>query len=132
VVLTGHDDVAWAIRDAAGHHEIDMIIDPLWGEPALAAMRSPSRHARLIQIGNSASPTIKLPAGVLRPDLLQIVGFGVMDVPIDERREAYRTLTDHAARGQITVDVMPLPLADVAAASEQQKRGAPAKLVLTP
>ena len=67
---------------------------------------------------------------MLRPDLLQIVG--VMDVPIDERREAYRTLTDHAARGQITVDVMPLPLADVAAASEQQKRGAPAKLILTP
>jgi len=89
VVLAGGTDVVSALRKAAGPHGIDVIIDPLWGEPALAAM-----HA--------------------------------------VRREAYRSLTEHAARGAISIDVIQLPLADVASAWEQQKQGPPAKLVLIP
>ncbi|HEY5857559.1 MAG TPA: zinc-binding alcohol dehydrogenase family protein [Aldersonia sp.] len=132
VVLTDTDDLPFALRDAAGDHGIDVIIDPLWGEPALAAMQAASPHARHIQIGHSAAPTIALPATTIRTARLQILGFAILDVPADIRRAAYLTLTEHAAREDITVDVTPIPLSEVASAWQQQQKGAPTKLVLTP
>ena len=109
-----------------------MIIDPLWGEPALAAMRAAARGARHVQIGHSAGPTIELPASVVRAARMQILGFAVTDIPLDVRREAYRTLTGQAARGAISVDTVRLPLADVAQAWERQAKSPPAKQVLMP
>ncbi|MFI6744364.1 zinc-binding alcohol dehydrogenase family protein [Nonomuraea sp. NPDC050451] len=125
-------DLAAAFRQVAGEHGIDVIIDPLWGRPALAAMRAASSGARHVQIGNSAGPAIELPASVVRAAVLQILGFAINGVPVEVRREAYRTLTERAARGQIVIDTIRVPLAEAPRAWEQQKRGAPAKLVLTP
>lgn len=131
VLLTG-DDPTPAFQEAAGPHGIDVIIDPLWGEPALAAMRAASKYARHIEIGDSAAPMISLPAPVLRLKALQIIGFASFNAPLEVQREAYLQLTEHSARGDIAVEVIPVPLADVASAWERQKNGAPAKLVLTP
>ncbi|MBV9060162.1 MAG: zinc-binding alcohol dehydrogenase family protein [Pseudonocardiales bacterium] len=132
VVLAGGTDLAAALREAAGPRGIDVIIDPLWGEPALAAMHVAAPGARHVQIGNSAAATVDLPATVVRSAGLQILGFALFHSPVEVRREAYRSLTDHAARGEISIDVIQLPLAEVASAWEQQRQGAPAKLVLVP
>ncbi len=132
VALTRGSDAAADIRAAAGRHGVDVIIDPLWGEPALAAMRAAARGARHVQIGHSAGPSIELPASVVRAARMQILGFAITDIPLDLRREAYRTLTGQAARGAISVDTIRLPLAEVAQAWERQTKRAPAKQVLTP
>jgi hypothetical protein len=65
------------------------------------------------------------------PGKLQVTACG-RDFRHPQRREAYRSLTEHAARGEISIDVIQLPLAEVASAWEQQRQGAPAKLVLVP
>jgi NADPH:quinone reductase-like Zn-dependent oxidoreductase len=131
VLLTG-DDLSTAFQEAAGPHGIDVIIDPLWGEPALEAMRAASKYARHIEIGNAAAPMINLPAQILRLKALQIIGFAIFNAPLEKQREAYLQLTELVARGDIAVEVISVPLADVASAWERQKKGAPAKLVLTP
>ena len=132
VTIAPGTDLSAAFREAAGERGFDVIIDPLWGEPAVAAMHAAALGARHIQIGHAAGPDVTLPAHIVRGARLEILGFAFMHAPVEVRRAAYLTLTEHAARGELQVDTLPIPLAHVAEAWEQQKRGAPAKLVLTP
>jgi NADPH:quinone reductase-like Zn-dependent oxidoreductase len=132
VTITPDTDLVGAFRDVAGDRGFNVIIDPLWGEPALAAMHVAARGARHIQIGQSAAATIQLPAGLVRGKRLEILGFAHEDPPAQVRRDAYLKLTGLAATGALTVDTMTLPLADCQRAWDLQKEGAPRKLVLTP
>ena len=132
VTITPDVDLADAFRQAAGGRGFDVIIDPLWGEPALAAMHAAAQRARHIQIGQSAGATIQLPAHLVRGARLEILGFAHIDPPAQTRREAYLKLTELAAAGALHVDTLPLPLSDCDKAWELQQQGAPAKLVLTP
>jgi NADPH2:quinone reductase len=122
-------DMAGALQEAAGDG-VDVIIDPLWGPPALAAMRAARRGARHVQLGHIAGETIELPAPVVRSAALDISGFAVFHAPVDVRRAAYLRLTELAARGEVTIDATLIPLRDVAGAWERQARGADAKLVI--
>ncbi|MEV7135271.1 zinc-binding alcohol dehydrogenase family protein [Arthrobacter sp. NPDC093128] len=132
VTITPDTDLVGAFRDVAGEHGFDVIIDPVWGDPALAAMHVAARGARHVQIGQSAAATIQLPASIVRGARLEILGFAHVDPPVQVRREAYLKLTELAATGSLTVDTMTLPLADCQRAWELQQQGAPSKLVLTP
>ena len=132
VTIAPGADLSAAFREAAGEHGVDVIIDPLWGDPAFAAMQAASHGARYVQLGNSAASTVELPAATIRSRALHLLGFAVFYVPLEPRREAYRSLTEHAAGGSIIVDTIQLPLSEVASAWEQQRRGAHGKLVLIP
>lgn len=132
VTITPDTDLVGAFREVAGERGFDVIIDPVWGDPALAAMHVAARGARHIQIGQSAAATIQLPAGLVRGARLELLGFAHVDPPVQIRRDAYLKLTELAATGALTVDTMTLPLADCQQAWELQAQGAPRKLVLTP
>ena len=132
VELDGPGDLVERFRQAAGGG-VDVTIDALWGEPALAAMGAASRFARHVEIGQVAGAEIVLPAPLVRSTSLDIRGFSVAHPPVEVRRDGYLRLTEHAARGEITVDLELLPLEDVAVAWERQRRamGGP-KLVIVP
>lgn len=132
VTITPDTDLVTAFKDAAGNDGVDVIIDPLWGQPALAAMHAAAQRARHIQIGQSAHATIELPAHLIRGARLEILGFAHIDPPAHTRREAYRRLTELAAGGALQVDTLTMPLSDLDKAWELQQQGAPAKLVLAP
>lgn len=132
VTISPDTDLVGAFRNTVGDGGFDVIIDPVWGEPALAAMHVTARGARHIQIGQSAGATIELPAGIVRAARLELLGFAHMDPPAQVRREAYLQLTGLAATGALAVDTMALPLADCQRAWELQQQGAPRKLVLAP
>jgi NADPH:quinone reductase-like Zn-dependent oxidoreductase len=130
IVDLNGDDLPAAIRDAAGG-EVDLTIDTLWGDPAMAAMQTASRHARHVQVGQVAGVDITLSAPAIRSRSLDVRGFSVAHPPVDVKREGHRRLLDHVRRGDIVVDVERVPLADVADAWERQRRSAGgAKLVL--
>ena len=131
-VVIDDGDLVPRLLEAAGAHGIDVIIDPLWGEPALAAMKAASPGARHIQLGDAAATMVDLPGVVLRSSELHIMGFRYFDTPPAERHVAYRMLTEHAAEGEISVDVIPMSLDAVESAWQEQQRGARAKLVLVP
>jgi NADPH:quinone reductase-like Zn-dependent oxidoreductase len=131
VELDDADDLAERLKAATGGGA-DVIVDPLWGEPAIAAMQAARLNARHLQIGHMAAASVELPAMTVRSVLLQVIGFVVFRVPLDVRRDAYRRLTELAARGELEVDVERVALEDVQEAWQRQRSGPDAKLVVVP
>jgi NADPH:quinone reductase-like Zn-dependent oxidoreductase len=129
VEFDNDEDLAAALRKAAPDG-VDVIIDPLWGPPAVAAMGAGRRGARHVQIGHMASPTLTLPAPLVRSVAINIMGFVIFYAPLEVRRAAYLRLTEFAARGGLTVNLEVLPLAEIGAAWDRQHHGDGTKLVI--
>jgi NADPH2:quinone reductase len=127
----GLDDLAGAFRAAAGGG-VDVIIDLLWGAPAMAAMRAAAHGARHIQIGQLAGVTAELAAPVVRSAALDLRGFAIFHEPIEARREAYVALGAAVEAGNVVFSLETHPLAEVQVAWERQRAGAKAKLILKP
>lgn len=113
VELDGDGDLTERLR-AAGGGGYDVVIDPLWGEPGVAALAALNTGGRLIQIGNSAGLTTPVPIRELRNQLAKIIGHTNNLTPSQVKREAYTALAKHAAAGDIVVPVQERPLAEVA------------------
>lgn len=132
VDLAAHaNDLPAAFRAAAGG-DVDVVIDPLWGTPAVAALEAMGVGGRLVQLGQSAGAEASIPSAQVRGKHLDVLGYLNFLVPLDVRREAYRRLTEHAAAGRIAVEVERIPLEDVADAWARQQTGVHTKLVLVP
>jgi NADPH2:quinone reductase len=132
IALDEVDDLTEAIREAAGGG-IDVTIDTLWGEPALAAMRAANRFARHVEVGQLVGTELPLSAPMIRSVSLDVRGFSIAHPTIDMRREAFAQLCHHVGTGEIDVEIERVPLADVHTAWERQRlaAGGP-KLVLLP
>jgi NADPH2:quinone reductase len=127
----GDADLSAELKEATGGGA-DVIIDPLWGAPALAAMRAAAAGCRHVQLGQLAGMDITLPAPVVRSAALDVLGMAVFHASLEIRRNAYLRLTGHAAAGDLTVDLERIALEDVADAWQRQKAGPRTKLVLIP
>jgi NADPH:quinone reductase-like Zn-dependent oxidoreductase len=121
VEFTETGDLTTGVKRAAPDG-VDVILDPLWGPPAVAAMETARFGARHVEIGNVASPTITLPALLVRSVDLNVLGFTHPTVPLEVRRAAYLRLTRLVAEGRLTVDLEVLPLADIGDAWARQRR----------
>jgi NADPH:quinone reductase-like Zn-dependent oxidoreductase len=125
------EQLAEAFRDAAGG-EIDVVLDPLWGAPAAAAIEALRVGGRLVQLGQSAGAAAEIPSASIRGRGLEILGYLNVLVPAGVRRGAYRTLVAHAAAGRIAIEVERVALRDVADAWARVQGSAHRKLVLVP
>ncbi|WP_335939764.1 quinone oxidoreductase family protein [Streptomyces sp. PTD5-9] len=119
------------LRDAAPDG-YDVILDLLWGEPVTHAIEAAGRGARLIQVGNSAAPTVSLSAPNFRNKLVAIIGHTNFLTPLEARRGAYQHLMEHAAAGRIRLEFERLPLTDATRAWERLREGHSGKLVVVP
>ena len=131
VVDVEGDGLTERIREAAGG-DVDVTIDSLWGEPAVAAMGAAARFGRHVQVGQLAGPSLDLSAPAIRSKSLDVRGFMGLHPGHEIRAEAYTRLGEHVAHGDIVIDFERIALADVASAWERQRTGAGAKLVLIP
>ena len=117
----------------------DVVIDYLWGSPVEALLGSITRkdfspassRVRLVQVGESAGPTISLPAAVLRSSRLEILGAGSGNAPASREAwgEAIQWLLGNVARGALKIDTERVPLADVESAWERDWEGRRAVIV---
>jgi NADPH:quinone reductase-like Zn-dependent oxidoreductase len=107
----------------------DVIIDYLWGRPMetlLAAITKPEfatgkKETRLVQAGESAGPTISLPAAVLRSTPLTIVG--TAGIPSREiLMDAMHQIMSRAARGELRIETERVPLADIESVWQRAER----------
>jgi NADPH:quinone reductase len=130
VVSLDESDLADALKEASGGDGPTVVIDPLWGEPVVAALDAAAPGARIVQIGQSAGPTATLPSGSVRGKQLEIYGYSNFAVPAETRRAAYMELVEHAARGEVDFPVETYPLDRAAEAWERQVAGPGAKLVV--
>ncbi len=131
VVLDGRDPAALAeaIVDAAEGH-LDVIIDPLWGEAALAGAMAAAPGARLVNLGDSAGPTMSLPSALLRSRHMEILGYTNFALPQAEQRSAIESLLHHASEGRLRLDHDVVVLEEVTAAWAAQARSPHAKVLV--
>lgn len=110
----------------------DVVIDPLWGEPAEAAVRAAGYSARYVQLGQSAGAEATLRSGDIRGKSLAIVGFTLGHVPRDKTQAAYQRLIELASSGDLKVERETLPLDWAGEAWRRQQDSPHRKLVLVP
>ena len=125
------DDLATAIREAAGGG-VDVVVDPVWGEPAVAALDAMNARGRLVQIGQSAGATAVVPSALVRGKTLDVLGMTIFGVPPEDKRAAYETMAEHANAGRLEVEVERIPLDGVADAWKRQTSSPGVKLVVEP
>ena len=126
------DGLVEAMKDAFGGEGPNYVFDPLWGEPASAAVQAAVPWATVVNLGQSAGATSELASAAVRFKSLSIFGHTNFAVPPDELAEHYRRLVDHVVAGDIRFEVERVPLESVADAWRRQVEGAGAKLVVVP
>jgi NADPH2:quinone reductase len=120
-----------ALADAA-EGRIDVVVDPLFGEPFVAAVNAASFGARIVQLGAGAGAEATVPSAAIRGKMLEIMGHTNFAAPPEVKREAYRRLAEAAAAGEILVGVDPLALDQVGEAWRRLQSGSHRKIVLVP
>ncbi|MDX6547498.1 MAG: hypothetical protein QOG33_1048 [Gaiellales bacterium] len=110
----------------------DVVIDPLWGAPARAALRVGAMGMRLVNLGQSAAAEIALPSAWVRGKRLEIIGQSVFETPVDVMARAHHALLGHASSGELVVDLETYPLDEVSEAWRREQAGPPVKLVVVP
>ena len=124
-------ELARAFREAAGGDGPTVVIDPLWGEPAVAALDAAAKRARVVQLGQSAGATAEIPSALVRGKQLEILGYSNPELPTEVRRVGYREIVGHAAAGRVRLPVDTYPLDRISEAWERQVAGPGTKLVVT-
>ena len=125
------DDLADALREAA-RGGFDVVLDPLWGEPAVAATQAVNPGARLVNLGQSAGASASIASAAVRGKLMAILGHSNFMAPPEVKRAASSTMADHGARGELGVEVEAVALERVDEAWERQRSGPHHKLVIVP
>src|SRR5579864_766735 len=124
------DDLQKAFALEAGEAGFNVVIDYVWGRPTeilLAAITRPefaviNSETRLVQVGESAGPTIALPAAVLRSTALTILG--TAGIPSrDVLVAAMHQVLEWGAAGALRIETDQVPLADIEKAWTREERG---------
>jgi NADPH:quinone reductase-like Zn-dependent oxidoreductase len=131
VALDGSDGVAAALTEAA-EGRIDVVVDPLFGEPFRAAVQAASFHARIVQLGAGAGDDALLSSPAVRGKMLTIMGHTNFAAPAEVKHDAYASLAAAAAAGELRVASEPLSLERVREAWERLAAGSHRKIVLVP
>lgn len=131
VDLKRTDGLTERIREASGG-QLQVVIDPVWGVPGVAALEAMSPMGRFVQLGASAGQEAVVKSGAVRGKYLSILGYTSFLVPWEEQAATYRKLLDYAAAGKLKVEFEILPLEAAPDAWKQQASSPHRKLVLSP
>jgi NADPH:quinone reductase len=131
VQIGGPDDLAAAFEEAAGG-PIELTLDPLWGEPAAAALQASAHGARLVNIGQSAGAETTIASATVRGKELQILGHTNTALSPEDKASAYRSLVEQAAAGRVGLEVETFGWDEVTGAWRRQVAFPHRKLVFAP
>ena len=129
-VRLGADGWRDALRGAADGPGFDVVVDPLWGEPAAAALDAMAFQGRLIQLGQSAGATAVLASAAIRGRMLEVIGHTNYGIDQAVRRAAYERMLAHGERGELSVTVERAGLDALPRVWEQQAASPHHKLVV--
>ena len=132
-----HQQLIEVFRRAGGEKGFDVIVDYVWGAPTEALLAAVARaefmdtgsEMRLVQAGESAGPTITLPASVLRSAALTILGTAGVP-PREVLTDALQHVMTHAAQGLLRIDSERVQLRDIESAWQRDVHGC--RLVVIP
>ena len=121
----------------AGDSGFQIVIDYVWGPPIEAFLAAITKkefavitsEVRLVQVGESAGPTISLAAATLRSTALTILGTAGIP-PRDILTDALQQVMAHAASGELHIETERIPLVDIENAWQRDQQGH--RFVVTP
>jgi NADPH:quinone reductase-like Zn-dependent oxidoreductase len=131
VSLTG-DDLTARLRSASGGDGYDLILDPLWGEPARAAIPALKSFGRIVNMGQSAGAEATLPSAAIRATPIDLLGYTNYTAGEERKAAAYARMAEHALRGEIEMEAERLGLDDVPDVWQRQGDSPHRKLVIVP
>jgi NADPH:quinone reductase len=103
------DTLAGRLKKAAPDR-VDLVLDPVWGTPAEAALRVLSPGGRLVNLGSSAGAAASLGSAALRSSSLSVLGYTNNALTDGQKATALSQILAHAAAGRLTADRETLPL----------------------
>jgi NADPH2:quinone reductase len=118
------DQAADALKEAylseMGETGFDVILDYLWGEPTEALLAAitkrefapTGKETRLVQAGESAGATIRLPAAVLRSTAVTILGTAGIP-PREVLFDAMKQVLARGAMGELRIETERVALAEI-------------------
>jgi NADPH:quinone reductase len=124
----GADELRERFSDAADGR-VDVALDPLWGEPARAAIEALTRDGVYVSFGQAASPVAELSGIPMRNRRVTVVGHSGAWATPQERQAA---LARAHSLGPLTLDTEELALAEIGGAWERLSRSAGRRLVVKP
>jgi NADPH:quinone reductase-like Zn-dependent oxidoreductase len=101
---------------AAAGGPVDVVIDPVFGEPAAAAVMALGPGGRMVNIGGAAHDRAEFSSATLRGRSLDILGYTNNAISAEQRADALTQVLTLAARGEVSVEHQVIPLADCAQA----------------
>jgi NADPH:quinone reductase-like Zn-dependent oxidoreductase len=124
VPLDGADVAELTARlKSAADGQVDLVIDPLFGLPAAAALRTLSPGGRLVNLGSAAGETAPFDSATLRSGSLSVLGYTNNDLTVDQRADALGVIAEYAQSGRLTLDYETVPMSDIADAWHRQATG---------
>jgi NADPH:quinone reductase-like Zn-dependent oxidoreductase len=129
----GRDELRALFTEAAGER-LDVALDPLWGEPARAAIEALTRDGVYVSFGQAAAPLAELSGIPLRNRRVTVVGHSGAWATPEERQAALARAHELARRGgcPLTLDTEVLTLDEIGDAWERLSRSAGRRLVVRP
>jgi NADPH:quinone reductase-like Zn-dependent oxidoreductase len=109
------DELAGRLIEAAGGY-VDVVIDPVFGEPAAAALLALGPGGRLVNLGGSAGDLAEFSSAVLRGRSISVLGYTNNAISPEQRAEALTQVLQLAEQGTVSVDHRVLPLAEIGTA----------------
>jgi NADPH:quinone reductase-like Zn-dependent oxidoreductase len=131
VVLRPAEDrgaLAGRLTAAAGG-PVDVVIDPVFGEPAAAAALALGPGGRLVNLGGTAHDRAEFSSATLRANSIDILGYTNNAISAEQRADALTSVLTLAARGQVAVEHQVIPLAECAQAWDSAGRSGPRVVV---
>ncbi|MCA2213094.1 zinc-binding alcohol dehydrogenase family protein [Wangella sp. NEAU-J3] len=112
---------------------VDLVLDPVFGVPAAAALRTLRPGGRLVNLGSAAGETAPFESATLRGRSLNVLGYTNNDLTAEQRADAIGVIAGHVRAGRLTVDYEQVALAAVGEAWDRQAAGrAGRRLVVVP
>jgi NADPH:quinone reductase-like Zn-dependent oxidoreductase len=103
VVLLDTSDVDELANRFAAEGPADLLLDPVFGVPAVAAARSLRPGGRWVNLGASAAETAPVTSSLLRSKSLRLLGYTNNELTPEQRAEAVALVAARVAAGTLTV-----------------------------
>ena len=113
VVVPLDGDADTIAASLAQHGPFDVVLDPVFGFAATAAMRVLALGGRLVNLGGAAGDEATFSSAGLRSRAASVLGYTNNALSAEQRAQAIGSVLTHAAAGRIRIRYAEHPLADV-------------------
>lgn len=125
------DTTVDSLRAACGG-TADVVLDPVFGRTAEAAIQVLGNGGRLVNLGGAGGDAATLSSASLRSRSLSVLGYTNNALQPAQRAAALTAVLSAAAAGRLAVDHLVRPLSDCSAAWERAAAGSGPRVVLVP